>query len=136
MTLCLRRCRAFRRPARPSSMILKSLPKAVLLWRSMLTAMGGIGIVMFAVALLPFLGIGGMQMFQRENSDLNDKFMPKFHYILPNGFFLVYLFFAFCAPFVCILRGWVGLMRLTTRCQRLRPPVFLLKTNQFSTLTM
>ena len=44
-------------------------PKAILLWRSMLTAMGGAGIVMFAVALLPFLGIGGMQMFQRENSD-------------------------------------------------------------------
>lgn len=56
-------------------------PKAVLLWRSILNGLGGIGIVMFAVALLPFLGIGGMQIFQRENSDINDKFMPKFNYI-------------------------------------------------------
>lgn len=85
---------------------IESLPKAVLLWRSMLTAMGGIGIVMFAVALLPFLGIGGMQMFQRENSDLNDKFMPKFHYIAKR-IFLVYLFFcALCA--VCLYFAGMG----------------------------
>ena len=59
----------------------ESLPQSVLLWRSILNALGGLGIVIFAVALLPFLGIGGMQMFQRENSDSSDKFMPKFSYI-------------------------------------------------------
>ena len=59
----------------------ESLPKSILLWRSILNALGGLGIVIFAVALLPFLGIGGMQMFQRENSDSSDKFMPKFSYI-------------------------------------------------------
>lgn len=52
--------------------------RSVLLWRSMLNAMGGIGVVVFAVAVLPFLGIGGMQMFQRENTDAGDKFMPHF----------------------------------------------------------
>ena len=55
--------------------------KAVLLWRSLLNALGGVGIVIFAVALLPFLGIGGMQIFQRESSDLNEKLMPKISYI-------------------------------------------------------
>ena len=60
---------------------LEILPDSILLWRSMLNGLGGVGIVIFAVALLPFLGIGGMQIFQRENSDLNDKFMPKFNYI-------------------------------------------------------
>ena len=59
----------------------EAMPKAILLWRSMLNCLGGIGIVMFAVAMLPFLGIGGMQIFQRENSDIDDKFMPKFNYI-------------------------------------------------------
>lgn len=59
----------------------ESLPKQILLWRSILNLLGGIGVVIFASALLPFLGIGGMQIFQRENSDVNDKFMPKFHYI-------------------------------------------------------
>ena len=56
----------------------EALPRSVLLWRSMLNGLGGIGIVIFAVAMLPFLGIGGMQMFARESSDTNDKLMPKF----------------------------------------------------------
>lgn len=59
----------------------ESLPKSILIWRSLLNYIGGLGIVIFAVALLPFLGIGGMQIFQHENSDSNDKFMPKFSYI-------------------------------------------------------
>jgi len=60
---------------------IEKMPRSALLWRSMLNALGGIGIVIFAVALLPFLGIGGMQIFQRENSDSDNKFMPKFSYI-------------------------------------------------------
>ncbi len=56
-------------------------PAAILFWRSLLNGLGGVGIVVFAVALLPFLGIGGMQIFQRENSDFNDKVLPKISYI-------------------------------------------------------
>ena len=66
------------------------MPKAILLWRSILSSLGGLGIVMFAVAMLPFLGIGGMQIFQRENSDIDDKFMPKFNYIAKR-IMLVYI---------------------------------------------
>ena len=53
-------------------------PRSILFWRSMLNGLGGIGIVFFAVAMLPFLGVGGMQMFSRESSVANDKLMPKF----------------------------------------------------------
>ncbi|MBQ7286023.1 MAG: TrkH family potassium uptake protein [Alphaproteobacteria bacterium] len=60
---------------------IEGLPRSILLWRSLLNGMGGIGIVIFAIAMLPFLGIGGMQIFQRENSDINEKFMPKISYI-------------------------------------------------------
>ncbi len=60
---------------------IETLPQSILLWRSLLNGIGGLGVVIFAVALLPILGIGGMQMFQRENSDSNGKFMPKFSYI-------------------------------------------------------
>ncbi|MBO5443020.1 MAG: TrkH family potassium uptake protein [Alphaproteobacteria bacterium] len=74
------------------------LPKPILLWRSMLSGLGGIGIVIFAVALLPFLGIGGMQIFQRENSDINDKFMPKFNYIAKR-ILAVYFFLAMLCAF-------------------------------------
>ena len=59
----------------------EALPKSLLLWRAILHALGGVGIVIFAIALLPFLGVGGMQIFQRENSDVNEKFMPKISYI-------------------------------------------------------
>ena len=76
----------------------ENLPKPILLWRSILNMLGGIGIIIFAVALLPFLGIGGMQIFQRENSDVNDKFMPKFHYIAKR-IVLVYVFFLLCCTF-------------------------------------
>ena len=84
---------------------IEAQPKAILLWRSMLTAMGGAGIVMFAVALLPFLGIGGMQMFQRENSDFNDKFMPKFHYIAKRIFWVYFFLCGLCA--ICLY--WAGM---------------------------
>lgn len=59
----------------------EALPRSLLLWRALLHGLGGVGIVIFAIALLPFLGIGGMQIFQRENSDVNEKFMPKISYI-------------------------------------------------------
>lgn len=69
----------------------ESLPKSILLWRALLSGMGGVGIVIFAIAMLPFLGIGGMQIFQRENSDVNEKFMPKISYIAKRiiGVYLV-----------------------------------------------
>lgn len=76
---------------------LEALPDSILLWRSMLNGLGGIGIVIFAVALLPFLGIGGMQIFQRENSDLNDKFMPKFNYIAKRILAVYFVLTALCA---------------------------------------
>lgn len=59
----------------------EALPRSILLWRALLNGLGGVGIVIFAIAMLPFLGIGGMQIFQRENSDVNEKFMPKISYI-------------------------------------------------------
>lgn len=68
----------------------EALPKSVLLWRALLNGLGGVGIVIFAIAMLPFLGIGGMQIFQRENSDVNEKFMPKISYIAKRIIF-VYL---------------------------------------------
>lgn len=74
----------------------EKLPRSILLWRSILNVTGGIGVVIFASALLPFLGIGGMQIFQRENSDVNDKFMPKFQYIAQRIIFVYVLLVAAC----------------------------------------
>lgn len=46
---------------------IESLPKGVLLWRSLTHWIGGMGIIVLAVAVIPLLGIGGMQLFSAES---------------------------------------------------------------------
>ena len=54
------------------------VPKDILLWRSMTQWIGGMGIIVLAVAILPILGIGGMQLFVAESPGLKaDKLAPK-----------------------------------------------------------
>ncbi len=45
---------------------IEAIPKGILLWRSITQWIGGMGIIVLAVAILPLLGIGGMQMFAAE----------------------------------------------------------------------
>ena len=52
---------------------LDQAPRAILLWRALLNWLGGMGIVAMAVAVLPFLRVGGMQLFRTESSDRSDK---------------------------------------------------------------
>ena len=54
-----------------------NLPKGMLIWRALLQWLGGIGIVVIALFILPFLRIGGMQLFHLEGNDPYDKFLPK-----------------------------------------------------------
>ncbi len=42
------------------------LPKSILFWRSMIQWLGGMGIILFSIAILPLLGIGGMQLYKAE----------------------------------------------------------------------
>jgi len=51
-------------------------PPGLLLWRSLLQWVGGIGIIVMALVLLPFLRIGGMQLFRSESSDRSEKLLP------------------------------------------------------------
>ena len=52
-------------------------PPGLLLWRSLLQWIGGIGIIVTAVAILPFLRVGGMQLFRTESTDRSDKVLPR-----------------------------------------------------------
>jgi trk system potassium uptake protein TrkH len=52
---------------------LDSLPPGILLWRSLLQWIGGVGIVVMAIVLLPFLRVGGMQLFRTESSERSEK---------------------------------------------------------------
>ncbi len=56
---------------------LDDMSQGILLWRSMMQWIGGVGIVAFAIVFLPFLRIGGMQLFQTESSDRSEKVMPR-----------------------------------------------------------
>ena len=56
---------------------LDNLPKGILIWRALLQWLGGIGIVVIALVILPFLRIGGMQLFHLEGDDPYEKFLPK-----------------------------------------------------------
>ena len=56
---------------------LDTMNPAILLWRSELQWLGGIGFVVVAVAILPFLRVGGMRLFQSESSDWSDKAIPR-----------------------------------------------------------
>lgn len=56
---------------------LDEAPPGLLLWRAQLQWMGGIGIIALAIAILPALGIGGMQLFRTESSDRSEKVMPR-----------------------------------------------------------
>lgn len=52
-------------------------PPGVLIWRAFLHWYGGIGIIVMAMALLPMLRIGGMQLFRAESSDKSEKVLPR-----------------------------------------------------------
>ncbi len=56
---------------------LENVHRGILLWRSMLQWLGGIGIVVTAIALLPVLQVGGMQLFRAEFSDKDKKLLPS-----------------------------------------------------------
>ncbi|MCB2106802.1 MAG: TrkH family potassium uptake protein [Rhodobacteraceae bacterium] len=56
---------------------LDAMPPGILLWRGLLQLVGGLGIIVMAIAILPFLGVGGMQLLRTESSDRMDKVMPR-----------------------------------------------------------
>jgi len=56
---------------------LDDLPRGILLWRSLLQGLGGLGIVVTALIVLPFLRVGGMQLFQTESSERSEKVLPR-----------------------------------------------------------
>lgn len=54
------------------------LPKSLLLWRNMTQWLGGMGVIALAVAVLPFLGVGGVQLFKAEvPGPIKDKISPR-----------------------------------------------------------
>ena len=56
---------------------LDNAPPGILLWRGLLQWLGGIGIIVMAIAVLPMLQVGGMQLFRMESSEPFEKALPR-----------------------------------------------------------
>ena len=56
---------------------LNSAPKAILFWRAILQWLGGIGIIVMAITLMPIMNVGGMQLFRISSNDASEKILPK-----------------------------------------------------------
>jgi trk system potassium uptake protein TrkH len=81
---------------------LDTTPSSVLLWRSTVQWIGGIGIIGVAIVILPFLNIGGMQLFRLESSDRSEKSMPRVRGIA-TAVGQIYL----VLTFVCFVIYWL-----------------------------
>lgn len=75
---------------------LDNMPPALLLWRSLLQWLGGIGFIVLAVAILPFLNVGGMRLFQTESSDWSEKSAPRTKYVAGNILLVYSVLSALC----------------------------------------
>jgi len=77
-------------------------PPGILLWRALLQWLGGIGIIAMAIAILPMLQVGGMQIFRTESSDKSDKVIPRAAQLIT---FIGFIYLGF--TLVCALAYWL-----------------------------
>ncbi len=72
---------------------IEALPKGILMWRALTHWLGGMGIIVLALAILPMLGMGGMQLYKAEVTGPQvDKIMPR---IRDTAFYLWFIYFLF-----------------------------------------
>ena len=83
---------------------IESLSHGVLFWRSITHWIGGMGIIVLSLAIMPFLGIGGMQLFIAEMSGVtHDKLHPKISETAKRLWF-IYIIFTFSETILL----WIG----------------------------
>ncbi|HUV32264.1 MAG TPA: TrkH family potassium uptake protein, partial [Devosiaceae bacterium] len=86
---------------------LDTSPPGLLLWRGLLQWFGGLGIVVMAIAVLPMLQVGGMQMFRAEAFDTPEKILPRAAQIA-SGMTSIYL----VLTGFCVASYWAAGMNL------------------------
>jgi len=81
---------------------LDGMPPSILFWRSMQEWLGGMGIIVLAVAIMPMLGVGGMQLFRAETpGPVKDKLTAR---VTETAKALWYLYLGMTAT--CMLAYW------------------------------
>ena len=84
---------------------LNETPKAILLWRAMLQWLGGIGIIVMAITLMPIMNIGGMQLFVAEAPVFSlDKLQPRIKETAQR-LWLIYISFTILLFFILWAEG-------------------------------
>jgi len=84
---------------------IESLPHGILFWRSIIQWMGGMGIIVLSLAILPILGIGGMQLFSAEvPGPVPDKLHPRIKETAKR-LWLIYLFFTIAETILLMFGG-------------------------------
>jgi trk system potassium uptake protein len=84
---------------------IEGLPKGILLWRSLTQWLGGMGIIVLSIAILPYLGIGGMQLYKAEvPSPVVDKLKPRISETA-KALWKVYLVFTLAEIILLVLGG-------------------------------
>ena len=86
---------------------LDDLSEGILIWRSLLQWFGGIGIIVLALAILPTLQIGGMQLLHMEHDDPYEKTLPKINQFVIE-IFLIYIVLTFICSLLYFLFGMNG----------------------------
>ncbi|MGE4587548.1 MAG: TrkH family potassium uptake protein [Mangrovibacterium sp.] len=87
---------------------IESLPHGILFWRSMTQWLGGMGIIVLSLAILPVFGIGGMQLFTAEvPGPVPDKLNPKIKQTAKN-LWAIYILFTLAETLLL----WIGGMNL------------------------
>jgi trk system potassium uptake protein TrkH len=87
----------------------EAIPKAMASWRSMTQWLGGMGIIVLSIAVLPFIGVGGMQLYRAETpSPVVDKLKPRISETA-RVLWKVYLLFTF-VEIGLLAAGGMGLL--------------------------
>ena len=76
---------------------LEIIPKGILFWRAILQWLGGIGIIVMAITLMPMMNVGGMQLFKISSNDSSEKILPKSKEIALRLIYIYSILTALCA---------------------------------------
>ncbi len=91
-----------------------ALPESALLWRSLSQWLGGMGVIALFVAILPRLGVGGSQLFDREfPSPFPERIRPRFK---TTARLLWTIYIGFTAAQILLLRFWARLSLFDSTC--------------------
>ena len=86
---------------------LDNTSKSILIWRAILQWLGGIGIIVMAITILPLLNVGGMQLFRMESNETTEKILPRTREVT-----LVLSIIYIALTFFCSIAYWLVGMNL------------------------